>query len=363
MSVYRPKGVKHYVYDFEHRGRRFCGSTGTTSRREAEAAERQKRVEAAEEAKRRVALGREPMTIEVATSRYWIEVGQHHAGSDNTLWSLDWLKRQIGAKKLIRDVTDAVVAKLVTKRRSDGVMPATVNRSVTEPLRKVLRRAAKVWKEPIADVAWSEHLLKEPRERVRELRTDEEGALFAALRPDYVPIIRFALMSGCRLSECTKLTWADVDWGGRLLWISGKGGKRAPIPMNPALRSIIWPLQGHHAESVFTYETVRGGVGIRKGARVPITREGLKTMWRRGPKKAVADYRFHDNRHTAATRLLRTTGNLAAVKRLLRHEKIETTMRYAHVLDDDLRDAMEATATRSPAPSPVSSDSEKKKAE
>ncbi len=207
------------------------------------------------------------MTIEVATSRYWIEVGQHHVGSDNTLWSLDWLRREIGAKKLIRDVTDAVVAKLVAKRRDQDVKPATVNRSMTEPLRKVLRRAAKVWKEPVADIEWSTHLLKEPRERVRELKAEEETALFDAIRPDYKPIVRFALMSGCRLSECTRLTWPDVDWGGRLLWINGKGGKRAAIPLNPALRAILWPLQAHHPESVFTYEAARGSSDIRKGER------------------------------------------------------------------------------------------------
>jgi site-specific recombinase XerC len=54
------------------------------------------------------------------------------------------------------------------------------------------------------------------------------------------------------------------------------------------------------------------------------------------------DYRFHDNRHTAATSILRATGNLKAVQKLLRHSDVSTTAKYAHALIDDVRDAMEA---------------------
>lgn len=294
------------------------------------------------------------MTIEVATSRYWIEVGQHHKGEGNTLWSLNWLKREIGGKRLVRDITDNDVAKLVTKRRQDDIAPATVNRSVTEVLRKVLRRAAKVWKQDVSDIAWREHMLAEPQERVRELRAEEEAALFAAIRPDYHPIVRFALISGCRLAECVGLRWAAIDWGGRKIWIRGKGDKLRFVPLTPTLRSLLWPMQGQHPEHVFTYTAARGGLEVRRGERVPVTREGLKTIWRRSKGRAeLSDYRFHDNRHTAATRLLRSGGNLGAVKRLLGHESIETTMRYAHVTDDDLMSAMEAAATATPVESPV----------
>ncbi|TNJ41558.1 tyrosine-type recombinase/integrase, partial [Phaeobacter sp. B1627] len=57
-------------------------------------------------------------------------------------------------------------------------------------------------------------------------------------------------------------------------------------------------------------------------------------------KAEIEDFRFHDLRHTFATRMLRATGNLKLVSRLLGHTSIETTMRYAHVLDTDLADAM-----------------------
>ena len=369
MSVYKPRGASAYVYDFKLRGRRFCGSTGAASKREAEAAERRRRAEAAEDIKRHEALGREPMTFEVASSRYWLEVGQHHACADTTLSSLDWLTREIGGRKRLASIDASLVAALVAKRRAEparngskGVRPATVNRTMTEVLRKIMVRAADVWGEPVAKIKWGDHLLDEPRERVRELRVDEETALKAKLRDDYAPIIEFALVSGCRLAECHQLTWADVDWGGRLLWITGKGGKRMTIPLTPTLRQILWSLQGHHATKVFTYVARRGSRVGRKGERRPITRNGLTTMWRRLKMQAkLVDYRFHDNRHTAATRLLRSSGNLAAVKRLLRHERIETTMRYAHVNDDDLMRLMEQAATGSPVEKPGAVNAEPQK--
>ncbi|MXQ12539.1 tyrosine-type recombinase/integrase [Microvirga makkahensis] len=50
---------------------------------------------------------------------------------------------------------------------------------------------------------------------------------------------------------------------------------------------------------------------------------GQKTAWRRTLAKeetGVTAFRFHDSRHTAATRLLRSSGHLRLVQRLLRHE-------------------------------------------
>jgi integrase len=193
---------------------------------------------------------------------------------------------------------------------------------------------------------------------------DEEAALFTALRPDYHPIVRFALLTGCRLAECVGLTWTDVHWGERLIWVNGKGGKRASIPMPPAVRDLLWPLQGQHPTAVFTYAADRGARAVRKGSRQPVTYEGLKTHWRRAKAASgVPDYRFHDNRHTAATRVLRASGNLHIVKRMLRHEDIATTVKYAHSQHDDVMAAMEAAAQPVPTKVPTGATVDKLKAE
>lgn len=316
------------------------------------------------------------MTFGVASTRYWEEVGQFASTSGGIEWSLAWLQREVGKGTRLPAITGATVAKLVQKRRRDAVQRgeisvpvsnATVNRTVTEVLRRILKRAAEVWREPVAPIRWRDHLLKEPEERVRELRDDEETKLFKSLRPDYHAIVRFALLSGCRLNECVSLRWQDVDWGGRQIWIKGKGDKLAPIPMPPSIRELLWPLQGQHPEFVFTYVAKRASEVRRVGGRYPITYEGLKTAFRRFAKTALPGYRFHDNRHTAATRVMRASGNIKIAQTLLRHTSITTTTKYAHVVHDEVLDAMERaaktrSATQSPDISPDIEDSDRKKA-
>jgi integrase len=182
------------------------------------------------------------------------------------------------------------------------------------------------------------------------MRAEEEAAIFAKLRSDYHPVMRFALMTGLRLGEIPRLTWNDIDWGGRQITVHGKGGKIATIPMPPEARELLWALRGDHPEAVFTYEAARSRSGRESGQRYPITRSGLQIAFRRTVKSAgVANYRFHDNRHTAATRVLRATGNLKIVQRLLRHDQITTTTKYAHAQDDDVMAAMQLAAERAKA--------------
>ncbi len=201
-------------------------------------------------------------------------------------------------------------------------------------------------------------MLREPKERVREMKIEEEARLFEALRPDYHPVIRFAILTGVRIGEIVRLRWQDVDWGSRRITIHGKGRKIATIPMAPDVRELLWSLKGQHPDAVFTYVVARNRVVTRgeeripltKGERRPITREGLKTALRRIlPTAKIENFRFHDNRHTAATRVLRAGGNLKTVQRLLRHENIATTTKYAHVSDEDVMAAMQAAAERAEA--------------
>jgi integrase len=57
---------------------------------------------------------------------------------------------------------------------------------------------------------------------------------------------------------------------------------------------------------------------------------------------AILDFRFHDKRHDFATKLLRESRNLKLVQKALNHRNIKTTLKYAHVLDDEIADAIEA---------------------
>ena len=286
------------------------------------------------------------MTINVAFDRFWCEVGNGYRGNAAKTFfaSLAWLLEAMGKNALVKEIGKRDVSALVAKRRAEGVSNATINRTVTEPLRCVLNRARKHWEEPVKELPWGDFKLAEQKERICELREDEQIAVFDVMRPDYHPIIEFALLSGFRLFECVGVRWANVNWGAMEITVRGKGDKVAVIPTTYEMRDVLWPLQGDDADKVFTYVAARSDNRKKRveGVRYPITYEGLKTMWRRRVGKTdIEDFRFHDLRHTTGTRLLRVTGNLKLTQKLLRHENIQTTMKYAHATTEDLRLGME----------------------
>ena len=67
------------------------------------------------------------------------------------------------------------------------VSPARVNRSVTEPLRKVLYFARDTLGQHIQPIKWKAHILKEPAERIRVMKAEQEEAILAALPAKYHP--------------------------------------------------------------------------------------------------------------------------------------------------------------------------------
>lgn len=339
MSTYKRDGQEFYSYDFRYRGHRFSGSTDCKSKREADKAE----AEVKREVAARVASLGKPMTFQTAASLYWDEKAQYLANSETAERDLAWLQGTIGKSTMIADIGDAMIARAVAKRRGEGVSNATINRSVTQPMRAILRRAKRTWKQAVQDIEWKDHMLPEPQEIVREASAAEEETFMAAMRGDYAPALRFALLSGCRREEIVTLRWATVDFFNRQFTVTGKGDRSRVIPMTKAIYALLWALKDNHKDAVFTYVSKRPLPGNVKGERYPITLEGFKTEWRRTRARAgILDFRFHDTRHTAATRLVRATGNLKAAQRLLGHADIATTSRYAHVTNDDLRAGMEA---------------------
>ncbi|WP_246300891.1 site-specific integrase [Mycoplana rhizolycopersici] len=367
MSVYKRAGQETYSYDFQLRGRRFSGDTRAKNRREAERFEAQRKEEAKLKLAEEAAFFASEMTFEIAASRWWLEVGQHNANTETTLRNLEWLKAAIGTKTPLTDVTDSIVASLVAKRRGERlkgradapfVSPATVNRTCTQPLREIIVRAAKVWKVAVAEIDFGRHMLKEPRERVREASVDEEDAIMGILSRGYDDAVRFAFLTGCRRMEILGLEWPHVDFFSRRFTVTGKGNKIRTLPMSDAIYDLLWDQKNHHPTKVFTYEAekTRKDIKIIRGERYPLTEAGLKSAMRRAvPKAGVVNFRFHDTRHTAATRALRAS-NLRVVQNLLGHTDIKTTTKYAHAVDDDLRAALNAISTPSTTKSPTDSD-------
>ena len=360
MSVYKRADQETYSYDFYVRGNRFHGSLQARNRKDAEAAEHKLKAKAKADLETEKRTGNGPLTLDDAAGRYWHEVGQHHRDSAATYRDLERLVDRLGPNKRLDEVTGDDVAALVAWRRAqtlkgrtknkDGkpvktVSPATVNRSTTAVLKKLFTRAKDAWdyqfpREP----NWRKYWLKEAEGRVRELHDGEEVAIGQAMRGDYGPWVHFALLTGLRRAE-TLIKWDMVNWGAGVITTTGKGGRLVSTPITPAVAALLEPLKDHHSEHVFTFAANRTRDGRVRGQRYPITYEGGKTEWQRLMKRAgVKNFRFHDLRHTTATRLLRETGNLKIVQRALNHRDIATTARYGHVSDDEVADALQRVA-------------------
>ncbi|EAQ29968.1 site-specific integrase/recombinase-like protein [Erythrobacter sp. NAP1] len=95
---------------------------------------------------------------------------------------------------------------------------------------------------------------------------------------------------------------------------------------------------------VFTYTCRKTNrtTGQIKGERYPWTEHGIYKPWNAVVKEAgLRDFRFHDLRHTGATRLVRAVPNLEIARQLLGHADIKTTQKYANTNREDVRAAME----------------------
>lgn len=359
MSVYKPKASPYYHYDFQVDCDRFHGTTQTRNRREAEAIERQLKEKAKQDATLRRKLGEAPLTIDVAVGRYWTEVAQYLSQSAKYFASLERLVSYFGKNRRLEDIDDEAIIRLVAFRRQQlrwgksvlkngkikTVSNATVNRETLVPLKTIFRRAKELWKcqlpnEPI----WKKHLLKEPRERVRELHAHEQEALDQHIRQDYRLWFNFLQLSGRRFNE-TLIKWSDVNWDAGQIMTFGKGEREVWTPITPSIREILEACRGHHEEYVFTFVATRTRNGRIKGQRYPMKYHGTMVRWRRDlASSGVKNFRLHDNRHDTATKVLRQTNNLKIVQRLLNHANLTTTAKYAHVMDEEVAMALEHNA-------------------
>lgn len=363
MTVYRPKNSPYYHYDFQHKGVRYHGSTGCSSKTDARKVEHDKRTEAAKGVKEKPST-----TLDDGFGLFWHDRGRFEKAHKTTEGQIETLVRLLGGGTFLHDLDDLSISSMIARRRGETVRTtwtgkakrkrkraeprlvsnATVNREI-EVLRRAIRFLGGRFKVP--EIDWSKHTLKESGERVRELSYDEERALFDTLRaedPDLADLVEFAELSGARKNAVVTLLWSKIDLRAGTAEVHTKGGVWHRFPLTQRMKMIIAnrPKVGPF---VFTYvcrrpapeDPKRKRPRRLKGERYPYSKQGWDRRWRAMLAKAgITNFRFHDLRHTAGTRITRSS-NLKVAQKLLGHTRIETTARYAHVDDVDILSAME----------------------
>jgi integrase len=248
------------------------------------------------------------------------------------------LKRGLGADTPLQEITAQRIAQYdrdrvsQTSRLGRNVTPSTVNRELAI-LRHMLRLAEE-WGyiEKVPRI----RLAKEPEGRLRFLSEDEIPRLLQACEdsknPYLTAIVTLALNTAMRKGEILGLTWERVDFArGVLVLEQTKSGRRREIPMNRAVYDVLSPLPGPKAEGVL----FRKASGAAWG--------NIRTAFERALKEAkIADFRFHDLRHTYASWLMMRGRSLKEVQEILGHREFSMTLRYAHLSPDRLREAVEA---------------------
>jgi len=235
---------------------------------------------------------------------------------------------------------------------AESLSPAFVNHHL-QILRAAYNWAArneKIGHYPFRNVS----LFKPNNIRARYLTEEEEGKLLPALPPYLRPLITVAIHTGLRRGELLTLSWNDVDFTARVITMrKSKSGYGRHIPMNDVAFETLGRLYLERSED---------GAGNGRVPQAPkglvfTGREGgylqnLNRYWYKALRKAgLRDFRFHDLRHTFASRLVMRAVDLYTVQTLLGHRTSAMVQRYAHLSPDHLRKAVERLA---PLPGSVS---------
>lgn len=338
MTTYKPAKSPYYHYDFQFRGTRHSGSTGCTSKRQAEAYERRVRHEIANPSNAKL-----PITVDEAAGLY-AEHAETRGAWSTVEYILKAAVKGLGATAPLSTVSQRDLGLYIAKRRN-GRKNSSVNREI-DVLRAMWWRAKRAKFEVGEMPDWKALYLPVVEVPPRELSPAEEDAVIAAIPDDARDVVLFALISGWRKSEVIGLRWSDVQLDRFEARTRIKGGNIAVRPLNGALVALI-ANQPRVGPFVFTYKCRKSRGQRRQGQRYPMTMTALRNRWDAARQAAELEgFRFHDLRHTAATRILRATQNLATTAKVLRHSNLKTTMRYAHVLDQDVRDALDAGQSR-----------------
>jgi integrase/recombinase XerC len=172
---------------------------------------------------------------------------------------------------------------------------------------------------------------KSPRKLPQVLDADEATRLVEV--PTDAPLglrdralLELFYSSGLRLSELCALHWSDLDLADGFVTVTGKGNKQRKVPVGSHARTALaaWLADQGATREMPVFPGRGGGPISQRAVQIRIK----QLAQRQGLFKHVHP---HMLRHSFASHILESSGDLRGVQELLGHADIATTQIYTHL--------------------------------
>ena len=268
----------------------------------------------------------ERITFTELIKRYSKEVTPLKKSSGRELSRLKKLDHFFGPYTIAR-LQSSMVAEYRDRRLSEGLSGATVVKDLNT-LSHVIDTAIKEWDchIPINPVKNIRRPKLSPS-RTRRLCPKEEQVLLMACREHSIMmevIVLFAIETAMRLGEMINLEWKDIDLSKSIVTLNmTKNGEARQVPLSRRAKDLLNQLPRHiESQSVFWRWQ---------------TPSGFEASWQRVIKKSkLEDFRFHDLRHEATSRLFENGLSVMEVSAITGHKTLQMLKRYTHLDAQDI---------------------------
>lgn len=158
--------------------------------------------------------------------------------------------------------------------------------------------------------------------RVRWITESQAQTLLGALPGHQREVVVFALATGLRQGNVLGLTWGQVHLDRHMVMIGHgdtKNGEALGVPLNDIAMAVLLRQQGKHETSVFTYRSKPLCSANTRARRAALVKSG------------IANFRWHDLRHTWASWLRQSDVPTWVLQELGGWKSESMVRRYAHM--------------------------------
>lgn len=267
------------------------------------------------------------------------------------------LERELGSH-FLDQMTIGVVQAMIAKLLKRNLNYSTIH-SIVSLLRRLTRSARA---EGVAAIVIGPRELSFPRESraptvERSFTIDETRRILSNATWPWKALYALQAYLALRAGESLAVTWPQIDFEAKLVRIDRQAAhgqiaatksrnSAAPLPMPAGLARLLHEYRAHWIPNDRQLLVAnKQGNPLWAGG---VLRNHLQPLLRR---LGIAPAGFHAWRHALASEAFRAGAGAAAVKQLLRHGSINTTLKYATVAFDDLVRSSNAVARLIDAPS------------